>query len=76
MVQYLPRWWWSEGRDDERTAAIFGNQTLWYCLPLSGAQTEQIGYTRQEASNALAGLDTLGQLLDLRLSPVDEQHRE
>jgi transposase len=64
----------SEGRAPEPTAAILDSRTL-RSTPQSGSRGGYDGAKRKKGSKVHAAVDTLGNLLALRVSPANEQDR-
>jgi transposase len=64
----------SEGRAPEPTAAILDSHTL-RSTPESGSRGGYDGAKRKKGSKVHAAVDTLGNLLALRVSPANEQDR-
>jgi transposase len=64
-----------EGRNSEPTAAILDSRTL-RSSPESGHRAGYDGAKRKKGSKVHAAVDTLGNLLALRIRPADEQDRE
>jgi transposase len=64
----------SEGRAPEPTAAILDSRTL-HSTPESGSRGGYDGAKRKKGSKVHAAVDTLGNLLALRVSPANEQDR-
>jgi transposase len=62
------------GRKAQPTAIILDSRTL-RSTPESGARAVYDGAKRRKGSKVHAAVDTLGHLLALRVTPVDEQNR-
>jgi transposase len=65
----------SEGRAPSPTATILDSRTL-RSTPESGSRGGYDGAKRKKGSKVHAAVDTLGNLLALRISPANEQERE
>jgi transposase len=65
---------WLQGRADEPTAAILDSRTL-QSTPESGHRAGYDGYKRRKGSKVHAAVDTLGELLALRITAADAQDR-
>jgi len=63
------------GRKEQPSAAIFDSRTL-QSSPESGARAGYDGAKRRKGSNVPVAVDTLGQLVALRVTPASEQDRE
>lgn len=63
------------GRKEQPSAAIFDSRTL-QSSPESGARAGYDGAKRRKGSKVHVAVDTLGQLLALRVTPASEQDRE
>ena len=64
----------AEGRNEEPSAAIFDSRTL-QSTPESGSHAGYDGAKRRKGSKVHAAVDTLGNLLALRVTPANEQDR-
>lgn len=62
------------GRKEQPSAAIFDSRTLQSC-PESGARAGYDGAKRRKGSKVHVAVDTLGQLLALRVTPASDQDR-
>ena len=65
---------WGEGRADAPTAAVVDSRTA-QSTPESGARAGDDGYKRKKGSTLHLAVDTLGNLLALRVTPANEQDR-
>ena len=63
------------GRKEQPTGAIFDSRTL-QSSPESGARAGYDGAKRRKGSKVHVAVDTLGQLLALRVTPASEQDRD
>ncbi len=61
-------------RNAEPSAAIYDSRTL-QSTPESGARAAYDGYKRRKGSKVHLAVDTLGQLLALKVTPASEQDR-
>jgi transposase len=66
---------WSAGRADQPTAAILDSATR-QSTPESGHRAGYDGHKRRKGSKVHAAVDTLGELLALRVTPANAQDRE
>jgi transposase len=64
----------AEGRIPEPTATIFDSRTI-QSTPESGPRAGHDGYKRRKGSKVHMAVDTMGHLLALHVTPVDEQDR-
>src|SRR5438309_760137 len=64
----------ADGRDPEPTAVILDGRTL-QSTPESGGRAGYDGYKRRKGSKVHMGVDTLGHLLALHVTPANEQDR-
>ncbi len=64
-----------QGRDEKPTAAILDSRTL-RSTPESGHRGGYDGFKRKKGSKIHAAVDTLGELLALRVSPANEDDRK
>jgi transposase len=75
MVHDLRELWRvAQGRNEQPTAAIFDSRTL-QSTPESGGRAEYDGAKRRKGSKTHIGVDTLGNLLTLLVTPANEQER-
>ena len=65
----------TEGRASEPTAAVFDSRTL-QSTPESGGRGGFDGHKRKKGSKVHIAVDTLGNLLALKVTPANEQERE
>src|SRR6266702_573901 len=65
----------AEGRAPQPSAAIFDSQTL-QSTPESGARAGYDGAKKKNGSKVHAAVDTLGNLLALKVTAANEQERE
>lgn len=63
-----------EGRNENPTAAIFDGRTM-QSTPESGSRAGYDGHKRKKGSKVHIAVDTLGQLLALKVTPANEQER-
>ena len=63
------------GRDPEPTATIFDGRTI-QSTPGSRGQAGYDGYKRRKGSKVQMAVDTLGRLLALHVTPINEQERD
>jgi transposase len=75
MVQDLRvPWRLAEGRNEQPSAAIFDSRTL-HSSPESGKRAAYDGAKRRKGSKMHIAVDTLGNLLALRVTPANAQDR-
>lgn len=65
----------AEGRGGDPTAIVLDSRTL-QSTPESGARAGYDGHKRRKGSKVHMAVDTLGQLLALRVTPANAQERE
>src|SRR5918999_3005728 len=65
---------WSAGRGDQPTAVIIDSATR-QSTPESGHRAGYDGHKRRKGSKLHAAVDTLGEVLALRVTAADEQER-
>lgn len=66
---------WAQGRRPQPSAVIFDSATR-QSTPESGHRAGYDGYKRRNGSKIHAAVDTLGDLLALRVTPADAQDRD